>query len=95
MLYRREIYGSEKEEMALVMLINKIQNPDGWKKFTEEAKEFVNMVYEKAPEEIKQIIKEGVLGNGLEAIVPRGVLACIYQNPETCTPKFHRQRRFY
>ena len=44
------------------MLINRIQNPGDWKKFTEEAKEFVNMVYEKEPEEIKQIIKEGVLG---------------------------------
>ena len=53
---------SAKREMALVMLINRIQNPGDWKKFTEEAKEFVNMVYEKEPEEIKQIIKEGVLG---------------------------------
>lgn len=60
--YTNEELSEKGGEMALVMLINKIQNPGDWKKFTEEAKEFVNIVYEKAPEEIKEIIKEGVLG---------------------------------
>ena len=56
--YTNEELSEKGDEMALVMLINKIQNPGDWKKFTEEAKEFVNIVYEKAPEEIKQIIKK-------------------------------------
>lgn len=61
--------GSEEEKnfSTLLDLLNEsevreddeeYQNPGDWKKFTEEAKEFVNMVYEKAPEEIKQIIKK-------------------------------------
>ena len=57
--YTNEELSEKGDEMALVMLINKIQNPGDWEKFTEEAKEFVNKIYEKAPEEI---IKEGVLG---------------------------------
>ena len=56
--YTNEELSEKGDEMALVMLINKIQNPGDWKKFTEEAKEFVNMVYEKAPEEIKAIIEK-------------------------------------
>lgn len=56
--YTNEELSEKGDEMALVMLINKIQNPGDWKKFTEEAKEFVNMVYEKAPEEIKEIIQK-------------------------------------
>ena len=60
--YTNEELSEKGDEMALVMLINKIQNPGDWEKFTEEAKEFVNKIYEKAPEEIKEIIKEGVLG---------------------------------
>ena len=56
--YTNEELSEKGDEMALVMLINKIQNPGDWKKFTEEAKEFVNIVYEKAPEEIKAIIEK-------------------------------------
>ena len=56
--YTNEELSEKGDEMALVMLINKIQNPGDWEKFTEEAKEFVNMVYEKAPEEIKAIIEK-------------------------------------
>ena len=56
--YTNEELSEKGDEMALVMLINKIQNPSDWEKFTEEAKEFVNKVYEKAPEEIKQIIQK-------------------------------------
>ena len=42
--------------MALVMLINKIQNPEDWKRFTEEAREFVDTAYAEAPDEIKEVI---------------------------------------
>mgnify|MGYP004529326089 CR=1 FL=1 len=56
--YTNEELSEKGDEMALVMLINKIQNPGDWEKFTEEAKEFVNIVYEKAPEEIKAIIEK-------------------------------------
>ena len=56
--YTNEELSEKGDEMALVMLINKIQNPGDWKKFTEEAKEFVNKIYEKAPEEIKEIIQK-------------------------------------
>ena len=42
--------------MALVMLINKIQNPEDWKRFTEEAREFVDTAYAQASDEIKEVI---------------------------------------
>ena len=42
--------------MAFVMLINKIQNPEDWKRFTEEAREFVDTAYAEAPDEIKEVI---------------------------------------
>ena len=42
--------------MALVMLINKIQNPEDWKRFTEEAREFVDTAYAQALDEIKEVI---------------------------------------
>ena len=37
--YTNEELSEKGDEMALVMLINKIQNPGDWKKFTEEANE--------------------------------------------------------
>lgn len=54
--YTNEELSKKGDEMALVMLINKIQNPEDWKRFTEEAKEFVDSAYEKAPDEIKEVI---------------------------------------
>ena len=38
------------------MLINKIQNPEDWKRFTEEAREFVDTAYAQALDEIKEVI---------------------------------------
>ena len=54
--YTNEELSKKGDEMALVMLMNKIQSPEDWKRFTEEAKEFVDTAYEKAPEEIKEVI---------------------------------------
>lgn len=42
--YTNEELSEKGDEMALVMLINKIQNPGDWKKFTEEAKELMGEI---------------------------------------------------
>lgn len=70
--YTNEELSEKGDEMALVMLINKIQNPGDWKKFTEEAKEFVNIVYEKAPEEIKAIIEKVLWALLKQMNIPNG-----------------------
>ena len=54
--YTNEELSKKGDEMALVMLINKIQNPEDWKRFTEEAREFVDTAYAQASDEIKEVI---------------------------------------
>ena len=56
--YTNEELSRKRDEMSLVMLINKIQTPEDYEAFTKVSGEMIDSIYGKAPEEIKRIYRE-------------------------------------
>ena len=56
--YTNEELQRKNDEMALVMLLNKIQTPGDYNEFLYASKEFVDSMYRNAPEDIKKVIKD-------------------------------------
>ena len=56
--YTNEELSMKQDEMALVMLINKIQTPEDCANFRKVSEELVNSIYGNAPEAIKEIYKK-------------------------------------
>ena len=56
--YTNEELQAKHDEMALVMLINKIQNAKDYNEFLTTSKEFVDSIYEEASDDIQKVIKE-------------------------------------
>ena len=55
--YTNEELSKKCDEMALVMLINKIQTPEDYEDFRNVSEELIDSIYGNAPEEIKEIYK--------------------------------------
>ena len=55
--YTNEELSMKRDEMSLVMLINKIQTPEDCENFRKVSEELVNSIYSNAPEAIKEIYK--------------------------------------
>ena len=53
--YTNEELSRKCDEMALVMLINKIQTPEDYEEFRKVSEELINSIYGNASEEIKEI----------------------------------------
>lgn len=56
--YTNEELSMKRDEMSLVMLINKIQTPEDCEDFRKVSEELVNSIYSNAPEAIKEIYKK-------------------------------------
>ncbi len=56
--YTNEELSMKRDEMSLVMLINKIQTPEDCEAFRKVSEELVNSIYSNAPETIKEIYKK-------------------------------------
>ena len=56
--YKNEELSMKRDEMSLVMLINKIQTPEDCEDFRKVSEELVNSIYSNAPEAIKEIYKK-------------------------------------
>ena len=56
--YTNEELSMKRDEMSLVMLINKIQTPEDCEDFRKISEELVNSIYSNAPEAIKEIYKK-------------------------------------
>ena len=56
--YTNEELSMKRDEMSLVMLINKIQTPEDCEAFRKVSEELVNSIYSNAPEAIKEIYKK-------------------------------------
>ena len=56
--YTNEELSKKQDEMALVMLINKIQTPEDCANFRKISEELINSIYGNAPESIKEVYKE-------------------------------------
>ena len=56
--YTNEELSMKRDEMSLVMLINKIQTPEDCENFRKVSEELVNSIYSNAPEAIKEIYKK-------------------------------------
>ena len=56
--YTNEELSMKRDEMSLVMLINKIQTPEDCEDFRKVSEELVNSIYSNAPETIKEIYKK-------------------------------------
>ena len=56
--YTNEELSKKRDEMSLVMLINKIQTSEDCENFRKVSEEFVNSIYSNAPETIKEIYKK-------------------------------------
>lgn len=56
--YTNEELSMKRDEMSLVMLINKIQTPEDCGNFRKVSEELVNSIYSNAPEAIKEIYKK-------------------------------------
>ena len=53
----KDFYWNLIDEMALVMLINKIQTPEDYEAFRNVSEELINSIYGNAPKEIKEIYR--------------------------------------
>ena len=58
--YKNEELSMKRDEMSLVMLINKIQTPEDCEDFRKVSEEIVNSIYSNAPEAIKEIYKKSL-----------------------------------
>lgn len=56
--YTKEELESRHDEMSLVMLMNKIQNPGEYSEFFQNSKDYALSVYDNAPEDIKQVYQD-------------------------------------
>ena len=56
--YTNEELSNKRDEMSLVMLINKIQTPEDYGEFRKVSEELINSIYGNAPEEIKKIYRD-------------------------------------
>ena len=56
--YTKEELESRHDEMSLIMLMNKIQNPGEYSEFFQNSKDYALSVYENAPEDIKQVYQD-------------------------------------
>lgn len=55
--YTNEELSNKRDEMSLVMLINKIQTPEDYAEFRKVSEDLINSIYGNAPEEIKKIYR--------------------------------------
>lgn len=56
--YTKEELKDKHDEMSLVMLMNRIQNPGDYNDFFENSREYALSVYDNAPEDIKQVFSD-------------------------------------
>lgn len=68
--YTNEELSKKCDEMALVMLINKIQTPEDYEKFRNVSEELIDSIYGNAPEEIKEIYKNVIWSLLMKMNVP-------------------------
>lgn len=68
--YTNEELSKKCDEMALVMLINKIQTPEDYEKFRNISEELIDSIYGNAPEEIKEIYKNVIWSLLMKMNVP-------------------------
>jgi len=68
--YTKEELENRRDEMSLVMLINRIQNPGDYSEFLKASGGYVSSVYEKAPEEIRQVISDIIWSLMMKMNVP-------------------------
>lgn len=68
--YTKEELENKRDEMSLVMLMNRIQNPGDYSEFFETTKEYALAVYDSAPEDIKQVFADIVWSLLMKMNVP-------------------------
>lgn len=68
--YTNEELSKKCDEMALVMLINKIQTPEDYEKFRNVSEELIDSIYGNATEEIKEIYKNVIWSLLMKMNVP-------------------------
>ena len=59
-----------RDEMALILMINRIQDAEDMRSFLNEAEEYFKAIYSKAPEDIQQIIQSVLWGLMMKMNVP-------------------------
>ena len=56
--YGKEEFEEKNDEMSLVMMMNKVQNEEGYREFLQAENRYAERIYDNAPEDIKRIIRD-------------------------------------